>query len=126
MKCEEVRQDRGHTKFTRRSCFCNATLLKEEPIGWNEGYKRRVGEELRVCDQSDATGAAAMLTSAEVKHSFCAADGTLLSLTSVPPCRPWTAASENVSADWCRWACVCAFSVLVHGVVLLLLWGVKL
>src|SRR5262249_53849484 len=61
-----------------------------------------------------------------VKEIRPTADGTLPSLASVSPGPPWTGASGHFSADWRRWAPAGVFSSVVHGAVLLLLWGTRM
>ncbi len=77
-------------------------------------------------DKSGEIGAAAMLTSAQEKEISYAAGGALLSLASASPCRPWAGASDDFSGRYCRWALAWAFSLVVHGFVFILLWGIRL
>jgi len=83
-------------------------------------------EGLGVCDIRGEPGAVTMRTSVQAKEIPYAADCALLLLASASPCRPWTGASENFSAHCCRWAFAGAFSSVVHGLILLLLWGIKM
>jgi periplasmic protein TonB len=66
-----------------------------------------------------------MRLSVQAKEIRSSADGTLPSLAPVSPGRPWTGAPGNFSAAWCRWALTGVFSTVVHGVALLLLWGMR-
>ncbi len=80
----------------------------------------------RMFDKLDEAVAAARLTSAQAKEILYAAKGALSSLVLASPCRPWTGVPGSFSARCRRWALASAFSLVVHGFALLLLWGIRL
>jgi len=77
-------------------------------------------------DKLAETSAMAMPPSAQADEIPSAADGTLLSRAAASPCRPWPDASDNFSAPCCRWALAGVLSSVVHGLMLLLLGGMRM
>ncbi len=83
-------------------------------------------EGIHVFDKPSEAVAATMPINTQAKEVLYADDGALLPLLSASPWRLWTAVPVSFSVHCCRWALAWMFSLVVHGSVLLLIWGIRL